>query len=137
MSVLASIRSQLVPVHREGLPFIGGFALVSLILFWIWTPLGWIGTALTVWCALFFRDPVDCHSKNSAAPHRQNDPANGGGFSAFERVQQCARPLLARIVRVSIDLAPRLMDVLAQVIKVQTEGIQRQTLLLNLVANPR
>ena len=57
MSVLASIRSQLVPVHREGLPFIGGFVLASLILFWIWTPLGWIGTVFTVWCALFFRDP--------------------------------------------------------------------------------
>jgi phosphatidylserine decarboxylase len=58
MSVLASIRSQLVPVHREGYPFVGGFALASLILFLIWTPLGWIGTALTIWCALFFRDPV-------------------------------------------------------------------------------
>jgi phosphatidylserine decarboxylase len=57
MSVVASIRSQLVPVHREGYPFIGAFALVSLVLFWIWSPLGWIGTALTVWCALFFRDP--------------------------------------------------------------------------------
>ncbi|MES6371422.1 phosphatidylserine decarboxylase, partial [Cutibacterium acnes] len=30
----------------------------SLILFWIWPPLGWIGVVLTVWCALFFRDPV-------------------------------------------------------------------------------
>jgi len=58
MSVLASIRSQLVPVHREGYPFVGGFALASLILFLIWTPLGWIGTVLTIWCALFFRDPV-------------------------------------------------------------------------------
>jgi phosphatidylserine decarboxylase len=57
MSVLASIRSQLVPIHREGYPFIGIFALVSLVLFWIWTPLGWIGTVLTIWCALFFRDP--------------------------------------------------------------------------------
>src|SRR5215831_2285472 len=57
MSVLASIRSQLVPVHREGFPFVGGFALASLILFFIWPPLGWIATALTVWCALFFRDP--------------------------------------------------------------------------------
>jgi phosphatidylserine decarboxylase len=57
MSVLASIRGQLVPVHREGYPFIGGFALASLILFWLWAPLGWIATALTVWCALFFRDP--------------------------------------------------------------------------------
>src|SRR5262245_22368598 len=58
MSVLASIRSQLVPIHREGLPFIGVFALVSLVLFWLWSPLGWIGTVLTVWCALFFRDPA-------------------------------------------------------------------------------
>src|SRR6201997_4467695 len=58
MSILASVRSQLVPVHREGYPFVATFALASLILFFVWTPLGWIGTALTVWCALFFRDPV-------------------------------------------------------------------------------
>jgi phosphatidylserine decarboxylase len=57
MSVLASIRSQLAPVHREGLPFIGLFALASLIFFWLWSPLGWIGTLATVWCVCFFRDP--------------------------------------------------------------------------------
>ena len=58
MSISDSIRAQIPPVHPEGYPFIGGFALASLILFWIWTPLGWIGTVLTIWCALFFRDPV-------------------------------------------------------------------------------
>jgi phosphatidylserine decarboxylase len=58
MSIVNSIRSQLAPVHREGYPFVGAFALGSLILFLIWSPLGWIGTVLTVWCALFFRDPV-------------------------------------------------------------------------------
>ena len=58
MSIANSIRAQIPPIHPEGYPFIGGFALASLILFWIWTPLGWIGTVLTVWCALFFRDPV-------------------------------------------------------------------------------
>jgi len=42
----------------RGLSVLSRFALASLILFWIWTPLGWIGTLLTVWCALFFRDPV-------------------------------------------------------------------------------
>jgi phosphatidylserine decarboxylase len=57
MSIVASIRSQLVPIHPEGYPFIGGFALLSLILFWIWTPLGWIALILTAWCAYFFRDP--------------------------------------------------------------------------------
>src|SRR5256712_13413703 len=58
MSIANSIRAQIPPVHPEGYPFIGGFALASLILFWIWAPLGWIGTVLTVWCALFFRNPV-------------------------------------------------------------------------------
>src|SRR6187200_3180090 len=58
MSIANSIRAQIPPIHPEGYPFIGGFALASLILFWIWTPLGWIGTLLTIWCALFFRDPV-------------------------------------------------------------------------------
>ncbi|MDB5627051.1 MAG: putative phosphatidylserine decarboxylase-like protein, partial [Tardiphaga sp.] len=58
MSIANSIRAQVPPIHPEGYPFIGGFALASLVLFWIWTPLGWIGTGLTVWCALFFRDPV-------------------------------------------------------------------------------
>ncbi len=58
MSVINSIRSQFAPIHPEGFPFIGGFALLSLILFWIWTPLGWIGVVLTAWCAYFFRDPA-------------------------------------------------------------------------------
>jgi phosphatidylserine decarboxylase len=57
MSVLATIRSQLAPIHREGLPFIGIFALVSLVLFWLSSPLGWLGTLATLWCAYFFRDP--------------------------------------------------------------------------------
>ena len=57
MSVVNSIRSQLAPINPEGYPFIGGFALASLVLFWLWTPLGWIGTVLTLWCAYFFRDP--------------------------------------------------------------------------------
>lgn len=57
MSIVNSIRSQLVPISPEGYPFIGVFALVTLFLFWLWTPLGWIGTVLTVWCVLFFRDP--------------------------------------------------------------------------------
>ena len=57
MSVLTSIRSQFVPIHREGYPFIAAFGLVSLVLFWLWQPLGWIGLILTGWCTYFFRDP--------------------------------------------------------------------------------
>ena len=58
MSILSSIRSQLAPINPEGYRFVGAFALVSLILFWLWTPLGWFGTLMTAWCAYFFRDPV-------------------------------------------------------------------------------
>ena len=57
MSIVNSIRSQIAPIHPEGYPFIGGFALISLILFWVWTPLGWLGVVATAWCAYFFRDP--------------------------------------------------------------------------------
>jgi phosphatidylserine decarboxylase len=57
MSFFDSARKQLAPIHPEGLPFIGGFALVALILFWLWAPLGWLGVLATAWCAYFFRDP--------------------------------------------------------------------------------
>jgi phosphatidylserine decarboxylase len=57
MSFAASIRQQLTPIHPEGYPFIGGFALAALVLFWLWPPLGWIGLIATLWCIYFFRDP--------------------------------------------------------------------------------
>lgn len=57
MSVATSIRQQLTPIHPEGYPFIGGFAVASLVLFWLWPPLGWLGVIATVWCVYFFRDP--------------------------------------------------------------------------------
>jgi phosphatidylserine decarboxylase len=57
MSMFDSIRRQITPIHPEGYIFIAGFALVSLALSWAWAPLGWIGCALTLWCAYFFRDP--------------------------------------------------------------------------------
>jgi phosphatidylserine decarboxylase len=71
MSIVNSIRAQLAPIHPEGYPFIGVFALASLILFWIWTPLGWLGTLLTLWCAYFFRDPVRVSLVTNAVPPPQ------------------------------------------------------------------
>ncbi len=58
MSIIESVRRQMVPIHPEGYLFIGIFALVSLVLFIVWRPLGWIGVVLTLWCVYFFRDPV-------------------------------------------------------------------------------
>ena len=45
------------PIHKEGYKFIGIFAAVTVLLFLIWQPLGWVGVGLTVWCYYFFRDP--------------------------------------------------------------------------------
>jgi phosphatidylserine decarboxylase len=57
MSIINSIRSQLTPIHPQGYPFIGSFALASIMLFWLWSPLGWLATVATLWCVYFFRDP--------------------------------------------------------------------------------
>ena len=45
------------PMHREGIKFILIFSVISLILFLIYIPLGWVGIGLTIWCYYFFRDP--------------------------------------------------------------------------------
>jgi len=46
------------PMHPEGWRFVAIFAGVTLLLFWLWEPLGWLGVLLTIWCYYFFRDPV-------------------------------------------------------------------------------
>lgn len=45
------------PMHPEGWRFVGIFGVITLVLFLIWQPLGWVGLGLTVWCYYFFRDP--------------------------------------------------------------------------------
>ena len=55
---MTMIGTFLKPMHPAGWPFVAGFAAVSVLAFWLWTPLGWVGTGLTVWCYYFFRDPV-------------------------------------------------------------------------------
>ena len=57
MSVIASLRRQVVPVHSEGYVFIAGFFVGALVLDWLWSPLGWLGFIATAWCIYFFRDP--------------------------------------------------------------------------------
>jgi phosphatidylserine decarboxylase len=57
MSMLDSIRKQVTPIHPEGYIFIALFAIVAMVLHWLWSPLGWLGGFVTLWCAYFFRDP--------------------------------------------------------------------------------
>ncbi|MDE1172800.1 MAG: phosphatidylserine decarboxylase [Parvibaculaceae bacterium] len=52
-----NLTSILTPIHREGYRYILMFAAAAFILFFLWTPLGWAGVVLTLWCVYFFRDP--------------------------------------------------------------------------------
>ena len=51
------IKSVLVPIAREGWPFIAAFAVLAALLWYFTTAMGWIGVALTAWCVYFFRGP--------------------------------------------------------------------------------
>ena len=46
MSLYNTIRNTIVPVHKEGYPFVLGFFVVSLVLGWLFKPLFWIGLML-------------------------------------------------------------------------------------------
>lgn len=47
----------MVPVHRDGHKFVAIAALLTLVFFWAWAPLGWIFAIITLWVVYFFRDP--------------------------------------------------------------------------------
>ncbi len=83
--LIDTFSSVLVPIHKEGYPFIAIFAVSSLVLFWIWPPLGWIDAILTLWCVYFFRDPP------RVTPERPNlivSPADG----AVQMITEAAPP---------------------------------------------
>jgi phosphatidylserine decarboxylase len=55
--ILESIRGVLVPIRKEGYPFIAIAAVAALLLGQLWSPLGWILAVITLWICYFFRDP--------------------------------------------------------------------------------
>ena len=53
------LKPVLVPINKEGHKFIAIFAGVTLLFYFMdWTILTFVGIVLTLWCAMFFRDPV-------------------------------------------------------------------------------
>ncbi len=58
MSVLKSIKSTLVPIHREGWRFAAVFALIAIafLVARLYVPFA-IGVVVTLWCLYFFRNP--------------------------------------------------------------------------------
>ncbi len=60
------------PMHPEGYKFVAAFAVATLILFWIWDPLGWLGLGLTI-CAQI----IKAHGGVTGAANR---PEGGAAF---------------------------------------------------------
>ena len=55
---MRALTSLLFPIHPDGYKFIGVFAALTFLLYFISDFLGNIGLILTLWCAWFFRDPA-------------------------------------------------------------------------------
>lgn len=104
--MLDTITSVFAPIHREGYRFVGIFAVVTLILFWIADPLGWIGVVATAWCAYFFRDP------DRVTPLREGlviSPADGR-VSAIEQVTPPAELDLGPAPRIRVSVFMNVFD---------------------------
>ena len=57
MSVVASVRKFIVPIHPEGYLFIVAAVVLALVLHWLIPPVGWVFWFLPAFVAYFFRDP--------------------------------------------------------------------------------
>jgi phosphatidylserine decarboxylase len=51
------LRQVLAPIHPDGWKFVAIGAAVTVVLFLLWHPAGWLTLILTLWIAYFFRDP--------------------------------------------------------------------------------
>ena len=51
------LRRMIAPLHPDGLKFVAVGAVITLVLFLLWVPGGWIAAFATAWLAYFFRDP--------------------------------------------------------------------------------
>ncbi len=56
--MIRSLRNAMVPIHREGYPFIAIGVVVTLVLWAFGTWVGWIFALITAWVTYFFRDPT-------------------------------------------------------------------------------
>lgn len=106
-SLLDTIAEFVTPIHREGTPFIAAGAVVTLLLLWLWPPIGWIAALITLYIAYFFRDP------DRVVPLRDGlivSPADGK-VSAIETVTPPSELGLGDEPRVRVSVFLSVFDV--------------------------
>lgn len=54
----STVRWRFPAIHPEGYRFAAIAAGLTLVLFLLWQPLGWLGVLVTLWVLAFFRDPI-------------------------------------------------------------------------------
>jgi phosphatidylserine decarboxylase len=51
------LRQVLAPLHPDGFKFVAVGVVITLLLFLLWAPAGWLAAVVTLWMVYFFRDP--------------------------------------------------------------------------------
>ena len=69
-----TFQAVLAPINPAGWPFIAIAGAITILLSWLWPPLGWVGAAATGWVVYFFRDP---HRVTPLRPGLVISPADG------------------------------------------------------------
>lgn len=105
--ILDTIFESFSPVHPDGHKFIAIGAVVTLLFFLIYPPLGWIAALITAWVVYFFRDP------QRVTPLRPGlvVSAADGKISSIEKVTPPAELGLGSDERVRISTFLSIFDV--------------------------
>lgn len=105
--ILETIFDTLAPVHADGHKFVGIGAVLTLVFFLLWPPLGWVLALLTAWVVYFFRDPA------RVTPIREGlvVSAADGRISSIEKVRPPAELGLSAEERVRISTFLSVFDV--------------------------
>ncbi|MEQ1578556.1 MAG: phosphatidylserine decarboxylase [Hyphomicrobium sp.] len=106
-NLLDTILDSFEPVHPDGHKFVAAAAVATLVLFWLWPPLGWIAALLTAYIAYFFRDP------DRVTPMREGlviSPADGR-VSSIEKIRPPSELGLGTEERVRVSVFLSVLDV--------------------------
>lgn len=106
-SLLDTILDSFVPIHQDGQKFIAISAIIALICFVLWQPLGWLMVLVTAWVGYFFRDPP------RVTPQRDGlviSPADGR-VCAIEKVRPPTEMGLGEAERTRVSIFLNVFDV--------------------------